>query len=118
MKGIASRNSKRKAEARPFAVKRALISPVSAASVDSCSNLLSAVDDSVSCGSSRVERSSKLKKIRIEEEVVSPLLTKEKEIEASESPSFTRSDVTFAERNKESDVVSGVDSCSKFGGGA
>ncbi|XP_018436928.1 cyclin-SDS-like [Raphanus sativus] len=116
MKEIASRNSKRKAEATPFAVKRALISPVSAASVDSCSNLLSAVDDSVSCGSSRVERSSKLKKIRIEEEVVSPLLTKEKEIAVSESSSFTRSDVTFAERNKESDVVSGVDSCSKFGG--
>ncbi|CAH8382406.1 unnamed protein product [Eruca vesicaria subsp. sativa] len=149
MKEIASRNSKRKAEATPFAVKklqsiqhssrkRALISPLSAASVDSCSNLLSAVDDDVSCGSSRVEKSSK---IRSEEEVVSARgkdviadskfrritrsyskLTKEKEgdkIEVSET-SFTRSDVshvTFAE-NKESDVVSlisGVDSCSKFG---
>ncbi|KAL0732919.1 hypothetical protein Bca4012_009129 [Brassica carinata] len=136
MKDIASRNSKRKAEATPFAAKklpsmrsrrkRALIS----ASVDSCSNLLSAVDDNVSCGSSRVEESSK--KIRIEEEVVSAppadskfrritrsyaKLTKEKkegdEIEASET-SFARSDVTCAE-HKESDVVSGVDSCSKFG---
>ncbi|CAN6907538.1 unnamed protein product, partial [Brassica oleracea] len=141
MKVIASRNSKRKAGATPFAAKNlpsmssilkiALISPLSAASVDSCSNLLSAVDDNVSCGSSRVEESSKLKKIRIEEEeeVSGPAdpkfrritrsyskLTKENEgdeIEVSES-SFTRSDVTFAE-NKESDVVSGVESCSKFG---
>ncbi|CAG7866984.1 unnamed protein product [Brassica rapa] len=140
MKVIASRNSKRKAGATPFAAKnlpsmssirkRALISPLSAASG---SNLLSAVDDNVSCGSSRVEESSKLKKIRIEEEeeeVSGPAadpkfrritrsyskLTKENEgdeIEVSES-SFTRSDVTFAE-NKESDVVSGVESCSKFG---
>ncbi|KAG5387143.1 hypothetical protein IGI04_038613 [Brassica rapa subsp. trilocularis] len=139
MKVIASRNSKRKAGATPFAAKnlpsmssirkRALISPLSAASG---SNLLSAVDDNVSCGSSRVEESSKLKKIRIEEEeeeVSGPAdpklrritrsyskVTKEKEgdeIEVSET-SFTRSDVTFAE-NKESDVVSGVESCSKFG---
>ncbi|XP_048597685.1 cyclin-SDS-like [Brassica napus] len=140
MKVIASRNSKRKAGATPFAAKnlpsmssirkRALISPLSAASG---SNLLSAVDDNVSCGSSRVEESSKLKKIRIEEEeeevwgpAADPKLrritrsyskvTKEKEgdeIEVSET-SFTRSDVTFAE-NKESDVVSGVESCSKFG---
>ncbi|XP_018449541.2 cyclin-SDS-like [Raphanus sativus] len=162
MKEIASRISKRKAEPTPFPAgkkarsipsrrKRAQISPVtahpplcgketggvSAASVDSCSNLFSAVDDSVSCGSSRVEKN------RIEEEEVSrPVttiaadpkfrritrsyskLTKEKdgddEIEVSES-SFTRSDVTFAEHvsdslnsnfvsdnNKESDVVSFV----------
>ncbi|KAF8095119.1 hypothetical protein N665_0341s0043 [Sinapis alba] len=148
MKVIASRNSNRKAEeATPFAAKklpsmrsrrkRALISPpVSAASVDSCSSLLSSLDDNVSCGSSRVEKSSKLKKIRTEEEVVSAhviadpkfrritrsysKLTKEKEgdeIEVSETTSFARSDVTFAE-NKESDVVSyisGVESCSKFG---
>ncbi|KAF8106143.1 hypothetical protein N665_0147s0095 [Sinapis alba] len=142
MKEIASRIAKRKAEPTPFAEKkvrsipsrrkRAQISPVSlqpplchreigvsAASVDSCSNLFSAVDDSVSCGSSRVEKSSKN---RIEEEEVSrpgkdvketiadaklfrritrsySKLTKEKdgdETEVSES-SFTRSDVTFAE---------------------
>ncbi|KAG5392258.1 hypothetical protein IGI04_022221 [Brassica rapa subsp. trilocularis] len=157
MKVIASRNSKRKAEASPFAgkklrsrQKRAQISPsplhhkevgAPAASVDSCS----AVDDTVSCGSSIVEKSSKLKKTRIEEVEVSDRviadpkfrritrsyskLNREKdaeEIEVSES-SFTRSDVTFAEhvsdsRNlnfvSESDVVSfvsGVDSCSKFG---
>lgn len=164
MKEIASRISKRKAEPTPFAGKklrsipsrrkRAQISPVaiqpplshkevgvSAASVDSCSNLLSAVDDNVSCGSSRVEKS--FGKNRIEEEEVSrpgkdvkketiadpkfrritrsySKLTKEKiidETEASES-SFTRSDVTFAE-SKESDVVSfvsAVESCSKLGG--
>ncbi|CAA7033777.1 unnamed protein product [Microthlaspi erraticum] len=174
MKEIASRNPKRKADASPFAGKklrstrsrrkRAQISPfvvqsplwskeigVSAASVDSCSDLLFAVDDDVSCGSSRVEKSSN----RIEEvEVSGPVkyvkettiadpklrritrsyskLNKEtevEEIEVSES-SFSRSDVTFAEhisdsRNlnftseyKESDVVSvisGVESCSKFG---
>ncbi|WZY97801.1 hypothetical protein YC2023_070130 [Brassica napus] len=161
MKVIASRNSKRKAEASPFAgkklrsrQKRAQISPsplhhkevgAPAASVDSCSNLFSAVDDTVSCGSSVVEKSSTLKKTRIEEVEVSDRviadpkfrritrsyskLNREKdaeEIEVSES-SFTRSDVTFAEhvsdsRNlnfvSESDVVSfvsGVDSCSKFG---
>ncbi|RID57637.1 hypothetical protein BRARA_F00998 [Brassica rapa] len=161
MKVIASRNSKRKAEASPFAgkklrsrQKRAQISPsplhhkevgAPAASVDSCSNLFSAVDDTVSCGSSVVEKSSTLKKTRIEEVEVSDRviadpkfrritrsyskLNREKdaeEIEVSES-SFTRSDVTFAEhvsdsRNlnfvSESDVVSfisGVVSCSKFG---
>ncbi|KAJ0247984.1 Cyclin-SDS [Hirschfeldia incana] len=155
MKEIASRISKRKAEPTPFVAgkkarsipsrrKRAQISPVSvnpplrhqeigapAASVDSCSNLFSAVDDSVSCGSSRFEKN------QIEEEEVSrPVkettiadpkfrritrsyskLTKQKdggETEVSES-SFTRSDVTFAENNKESDVVSFVSSCSKFG---
>lgn len=175
MKEIAPRNSKRKADETPFAGKKlrstrsrrksAQISPfvvqsplwskeigVSAASVDSCSDLLFAVDDNVSCGSSRVEKSSN----RIEEvEVSGPVkyvkettiadpklrritrsyskLNKEKEeveeIEVSES-SFTRSDVTFVEhisdsRNlnfeseyKENDVVSvisGVESCSKFG---
>ncbi|KAJ4915805.1 Cyclin-SDS [Raphanus sativus] len=145
MKEIASRSSKRKAEASPFAGKklrstttrlsrkRAQISPSPlqpkqtgappAASVDSCSNLFSAVDDTVSCGSSVVvvENSSKLKKTRIEEVEVSDRvkettiadpkfrritrsyskLNKEKEtetevIEVSES-SVTRSDVTFAD---------------------
>ncbi|CAH2037650.1 unnamed protein product [Thlaspi arvense] len=177
MKEIASRNLKRKAEATPFTGKklrstrsrrkRAQISPVvvqsplwhkeigvSAASVDSCSNLFFPADDNVSCGSSRVEASSKPRKNLIEEvEVSGPLkdvketivdskfrritrsyskLNQEREgegIEVSES-SFTRSDVTFADHvsdcrnlifapeNKESDVVSvisGVESCSKFG---
>lgn len=204
MKEIATRNSKRKAEPTPFAGKklrstrlrrkRDQISPVlvqsplwskqigvSAASVDSCSDLLFVADDNVSCGSSRVEKSSNPKKTRIEEvEVSKPgnyvkdtigdpkfrritrsysKLHKENEgdeIEVSESScvdsnsgaglrrfnvkgnggleinendevSFTRSDVTFAEHvsnsrnlnfgseNKESDVISGVESCSKFG---
>ncbi|XP_024008944.1 cyclin-SDS isoform X2 [Eutrema salsugineum] len=76
MKEIASMISKRKAEATPFAGKklrsmrlrrkRAQISPV-AASVDSCSNLVFPADDNVSCGSSRVEKSSKPRKNRIEE---------------------------------------------------
>ncbi|KAJ0257014.1 Cyclin-SDS [Hirschfeldia incana] len=145
MKEIASRNSKRKAdEASPFAGKklrsttrlsrkRAQISPsplhrkeigAPAASVDSSSNLFSAVDDTVSCGSSVVEKSSKLKKARIEEVEVSDRaketiaadpkfrritrsyskLNKVKEgeeIEVSES-SFTRSDVTFAETDSRS----------------
>ncbi|KAG2319868.1 hypothetical protein Bca52824_013081 [Brassica carinata] len=146
MKEIASRISKRKAEPTPFAGKkarsipsrrkRAQISPVSiqphkeigvsAASVDSCSNLFSAVDDSVSCGSSRVEKSSKKNRIEEEEEVSRPgkdvkettiadpkfqritrsysKLTKQKdgdETEVSES-SFTRSDVTFAEHVSDS----------------
>ncbi|KAL0865054.1 hypothetical protein Bca101_044172 [Brassica carinata] len=143
MKEIASRSSKRKAdEESPFAGKklrstrlsrkRAQISPsplhhkevgAPAASVDSCSNLFSAVDDDVSCGSSRVEKSSKLKKAPIEEVEVSDRvketiadpkfrritrsyskLNKEKktaEIEASES-SVTRSDVTFAEHVSDS----------------
>ncbi|KAL0697757.1 hypothetical protein Bca4012_053879 [Brassica carinata] len=142
MKEIASRISKRKAEPTPFPGKklrsipsrrkRAQISPVSiqphkeigvsAASVDSCSNLFSAVDDSVSCGSSRVEKSSKKNRIK-EEEVSKPgkdvkdadtkfrmitrsysTLTKQKdgdETEVSES-SFTRSDVTFAEHVSDS----------------
>ncbi|ANM60248.1 Cyclin family protein [Arabidopsis thaliana] len=88
MKEIAMRNSKRKPEPTPFAGKklrstrlrrkRAQISPVlvqsplwskqigvSAASVDSCSDLLA--DDNVSCGSSRVEKSSNPKKTLIEE---------------------------------------------------
>ncbi|CAN7134231.1 unnamed protein product, partial [Brassica rapa subsp. narinosa] len=166
MKEIATRISKRKAEPTPFPGKklrsfpsrrkRAQISPVSvepplyhketgvsAASVDSCSNLFSAVDDNVSCGSSRVEKSSKKNRIEEEEEEVSrpgkdvkketiadpkfrritrsySKLNKQKdgdEIEVSES-SFTRSDLTFAD-NKESDVVSfvsAVESCSKLGG--
>ncbi|KAL0813351.1 hypothetical protein Bca101_069794 [Brassica carinata] len=141
MKVIASRNSKRKSEASPFAgkklrsttrslQKRAQISPsplhhketvAPAASVDSCSNLFSTVDDTVSCGSSVVEKkSSTLKKTRIEEVKVSDRviddpkfrritrsyskLNREKdaeEIEVSES-SFTRSDVTFAEHVSDS----------------
>lgn len=91
MKEIASM---RKAEPTPFAGKklrstrlrrkRARISPVvvqsplwskkigvSAASVDSCSDMLFVADDSVSCGSSRVEKSSNPKKTRIEEVEVS-----------------------------------------------
>ncbi|CAN8312216.1 unnamed protein product [Cochlearia groenlandica] len=184
MKEIATENSKRKIQATPFAGKklrstssrrkRAQISPIvyketgvsaAAVSVDSCSDLLFAADDNVSSGSSRVEKSSKPKKNRIDEEVhVSgsknrritrsySKLNKEKEIEENESScvdsnsgagskrlnvdnrsefnykdevSFTRSDVTFAEpvsdcrnlnlasENKESDVVSGVECCSKF----
>ncbi|CAH8353848.1 unnamed protein product [Eruca vesicaria subsp. sativa] len=128
MKAIASRSSKRKAAATPFAGKnlrsirvsrkRAQISPlVPAASVDSCSNLLSAVDDDVSCGSTRVEK--RKKRVEEEVEVSGPVketiadpafrritrsyskLNKEKqgeaiEVEVSES-SVTRSDVTFAE---------------------
>ncbi|CAF1925639.1 unnamed protein product [Brassica napus] len=141
MKVIASRNSKRKSEASPFAgkklrsttrslQKRAQISPsplhhketvAPAASVDSCSNLFSTVDDTVSCGSSVIEKkSSTLKKTRIEEVEVSDRviddpkfrritrsyskLNREKdaeEIEVSES-SFTRSDVTFAEHVSDS----------------
>ncbi|KAF3608616.1 hypothetical protein DY000_02045331 [Brassica cretica] len=137
MKVISSRNSKRKAKASPFAGKklrsttRSLqISPsplhhketvAPAASVDSCSNLFSTVDDTVSCGSSVVEKkSSTLKKTRIEEVEVSDRviddpkfrritrsyskLNREKdaeEIEVSES-SFTRSDVTFAEHVSDS----------------
>ncbi|CAH8388929.1 unnamed protein product [Eruca vesicaria subsp. sativa] len=159
MKEIASRIPKRKAEPTPFAGKklrslpsrrkRDQISPapihpplclketgVSTTSIDSSSNLFSSVDDNVSCGSSRVEKSLK-NLIEEEEEVSRPgndvkeetkfrritrsysKLTKEKdgdEIEVSES-SFTRSDVTFAE-SKESDVVSFVsavvESCSKL----
>lgn len=142
MKEIASRSSKRKADVTPFAGKnlrsmrlrrkRAQISPsplqhkeieAPAASVDSCSNLFSAVDDTVSCGSSIVEKSSKLKKTRIEEVDVSDRVketiadpkfrritrsytkvNKEKEeekIEVSES-SVTRSDVTFVEHVSDS----------------
>ncbi|CAH8252344.1 unnamed protein product [Arabidopsis lyrata] len=94
MKEIAMRNSKRKPEPTPFAGKklrstrlrrkRAQISPVlvqsplwskqigvSAASVDSCSDLLFVADDNVSCGSSRVEKSSNPKKSLIEEVEVS-----------------------------------------------
>ncbi|CAL9215021.1 unnamed protein product [Arabidopsis halleri] len=94
MKEIAMRNSKRKPEPTPFAGKklrstrlrrkRAQISPVlvqsplwskqigvSAASVDSCSDLLFVADDNVSCGSSRVEKSSNPKKTLIEEVEVS-----------------------------------------------
>ncbi|KAF8099274.1 hypothetical protein N665_0247s0053 [Sinapis alba] len=163
MKEIALRNSKRKAEASPFAGKklrtmrlrrkRAQISPVvlqqkelgvPADSVDSCSNLFSAVDDSVSCGSSRVEkRKNRFEEVEVsgpgkdvKETIADPKfrritrsyskLNKEKQgdaIEVSES-SVTRSDVTFAEHVSESRNLNlasenkesdVVSSCSKFG---
>ncbi|KAL9306163.1 Cyclin-SDS [Arabidopsis thaliana] len=158
MKEIAMRNSKRKPEPTPFAGKklrstrlrrkRAQISPVlvqsplwskqigvSAASVDSCSDLLA--DDNVSCGSSRVEKSSNPKKTLIEEKEgdeievsesscvdsnsgagLRRLNVKGNKINDNDEISFSRSDVTFAghvsnsrslnfeSENKESDVVS------------
>ncbi|KAL1203611.1 Cyclin-SDS [Cardamine amara subsp. amara] len=118
MKEIATSNSKRKAEPTPFVGKklrstrsrrkRAQISPlvvqsplrskrigVSAASVDSCSNLLFAVDDNVSCGSSRVENP---KKNRIEEvEVSKPVNVKE----TIGDPKFRRITRSYSKLNKE-----------------
>ncbi|CAN8305189.1 unnamed protein product [Cochlearia groenlandica] len=135
MKEIASSNPKRKAETTAFAVKklrstrsrrkRAQISSfflhspqivVSAASVDSCSDLLFVVDDNVSCGSSRVENSSKSRRITRSysnegEEIeisesscvdsnsgVGLRISKVKgHGEAKDEVSFTRSNVTFAD---------------------
>lgn len=122
MKEIATRNSKRKAEPTPFAGKklrstlsrrkRAQISPVvvqsplwskrievSAASVDSCSDLLYAVDDNVSCGSSRVEKSSISTNNRIEEVEVSKPVKDVKETIVD--PKFRRITRSYSKLYKE-----------------